>query len=228
MRAVHIFFRRFFASVETQQKSSPKEEMGGQVSRGAAQSTKWRVECCRRAILVPALLFGLIAGPADGRPTLDADRAEAKYLRKVLSFVEWPTGPGNPDESFRVCVAPEYRITFPLSEELRGLKVNGRKVDVQMVHKDDNLKNCQLLFIGSGEPKLRAKLLESVKGAQMLTVGDDAGFLEAGGVLEFVVAGNTIQFAVNHPAAKRAGLKIDSRLLAIAQRVLTEKTAAGT
>jgi uncharacterized protein DUF4154 len=98
-----------------------------------------------------------------------------------------------------------------------------------MVSKDGSLKNCQLLFIGSPEPKMRAILLESVKGAQMLTVGDDAGFLEAGGILEFAVVGNTIQFAVNLPAAKRAGLKIDSRLLAIAQRVLTEKgPAAGT
>jgi len=61
----------------------------------------------------------------------------------------------------------------------------------------------------------------------MLTVGDDAGFLEAGGILEFAYAGNTIQFAVNLAAAKRAGLKIDARLLALAQRVLTEKESTG-
>jgi hypothetical protein len=174
------------------------------------------------------LILGLFAGPVDGRPTSEADRAEAKYLRKILSFVEWSGGPKYPDEPFQVCVAPDYRLTFPLSQELRGLKVNGRGINVQMARKGDSLKNCQLLFIGSPEPKMRAKLLESVKGTQMLTVGDDAGFLEAGGILEFTVVGNAIQFAVNLPAAKRAGLKIDSRLLAIAQRVLTEKEAAGT
>jgi uncharacterized protein DUF4154 len=197
------------------------------VSREAAPSTKWRAGCCRRTILALTLILGLFAGPVDGRPTSEADRAEAKYLRKILSFVEWSGGPKNSDEPFRVCVAPEYRLTFPLSQELRGLKVNGRGINVQMARKDDNLKNCQLLFIGSPEPKMRAKLLESVKGTQMLTVGDDAGFLEAGGMLEFVVSGNTIQFSVNLPAAKRAGIKIDSRLLALAQRVLTEKEAAG-
>jgi hypothetical protein len=57
------------------------------------------------------------------------------------------------------------------------------------------------------EPKLRARLLESVKATQMLAVGDDPGFLEAGGILEFTFAGNTMQFAVNLTAAKRAGLK---------------------
>jgi hypothetical protein len=61
----------------------------------------------------------------------------------------------------------------------------------------------------------------------VLTVGDDEGFLEAGGILELIRTGNTLQFAVNLPAAKNAGLKFDARLLSLAQRVLTEKEAAG-
>jgi hypothetical protein len=61
----------------------------------------------------------------------------------------------------------------------------------------------------------------------MLTVGDDPGFLEAGGILEFTATGNTMQFAVNLPAAKRAGLKIDARLLSLARRVLTEYGTTG-
>jgi YfiR/HmsC-like len=197
------------------------------VRQKAKQSGGSRIARCGRAILVLALLSGVTPRRADCGTPSEADRAEARYLKKMLSFVEWPSNPGTPDEPFRVCVAPDYRIIFPLSEELRGITVKGRTIDVQMIRKEDNLKNCRVLFIGSPEPKLRAKLLESVKGTQMLTVGDDAGFLEAGGILEFAYAGNTIQFSVNLPAAKRAGLKIDSRLLAIAQRVLTEKEATG-
>ena len=193
----------------------------------AKQSGGSRIARCGQAILVVALLSGVTPRRAVCGTPSEADRAEARYLKKMLSFVEWPSNPGTPDEPFRVCVAPDYRIIFPLSEELRGITVKGRTIDVQMIRKEDNLKNCRVLFIGSPEPKLRAKLLESVKGTQMLTVGDDAGFLEAGGILEFAYAGNTIQFSVNLPAAKRAGLKIDSRLLAIAQRVLTEKEATG-
>ena len=225
--AVHIFFWRVFACLETRQKNPLEAGAGGEVRPTATQSSGSGVERWGRAILMLALLHRLIIVRADCRPTSEADRAEAVYLKKILSFVEWPSGPGIPDESFRVCVAPNYRITFPLSEELRGLKVKGRKIDVRMVRKEDSLKNCQVLFIGSAEPKLRAKLLEAVKETQMLTVGDDAGFLEAGGILEFASVGGTIQFAINLAAAKHAGLKIDSRLLALAQRVMTEKEAAG-
>ncbi len=193
----------------------------------ARQSNEPGIARWTRPILVLALIGGLIPWQTDCRTPSDVDRAEALYLKRILSFVEWPTGAGVSGEPFRVCVAADFRIVFPLSEELRGINVKGRKIDVQMIRKEEGLKNCQVLFIGSPEPKLRAKLLESVKGAQMLTVGDDAGFLEAGGILEFIYAGNTIQFAVNLPAAKRAGLKIDARVLALAQRVLTEKEATG-
>ena len=212
---------------ENQQEYPVKEGDGDPVRPRARQSNGSRIARCIRAILVLTLISGLLPWQSECRTPSDADRAEALYLKKILSFVEWPSGAGVSGEPFRVCVAADFRIVFPLSEELRGIQVKGRKTNVQMIRKEESLKNCQVLFIGSPEPKLRAKLLESVKGTQMLTVGDDAGFLEAGGILEFIYAGNTIQFGVNLPAAKRAGLKIDARVLALAQRVLTEKEATG-
>jgi len=184
--------------------------------------------CCGPAVLLLALLGGLIPGRLDAQSNSAADRAEVIYLKKMLSFVQWPASPGISDETFRVCVAGGYRNSFVFAEEMRGTKVEGRKIEVRSIGKEESLMNCQVLFINSPEPKLRAKLLESVKGTQTLTVGDDAGFLEAGGILEFSYTRNTIQFTVNLRAAKNAGLKIDARLLALAHRVLTEKGAAGT
>lgn len=182
----------------------------------------------RRALFTLVLVSGFIPWQCEGGMPTDVDGTEARYLKKMLSFVEWPSAPESPMDNFRVCVAEDYRITFPLSEELRGITISGRKINVQMISTTESPRNCRVLFIGSPEPKLRAKLLESVKGTQVLTVGDDAGFLEAGGILEFVQTENRIQFAVNLHAAKRAGLKIDSRLLALAQRVLPDKEVAGT
>jgi len=214
-------------SVETRQKNLLNQGDGDSVRLKATQSNGSRIARSTRTILVLAVISGLIPRQTDCRTPSDADRAEALYLKKILRFVEWPSGAGISGEPFRVCVAADYRIVFPLSEELRGIKLKGRKIDVQMIQKEESLRNCQVLFIGSPEPNLRARLLESVKGTQMLTVGDDAGFLEAGGILEFIYAGNTIQFAVNLRAARNAGLKIDARVLALAQRVLTEKEATG-
>jgi len=155
-------------------------------------------------------------------------RTEAVYLRKILAFVQWPPRQRTPSEVFRVCVTGKYGISFVLAEELRVSTVDGQKIEVRMIQKNQDLMSCQVLFVSEPDAKQRAKILESVKGSHILTVGDDEGFLEAGGILEFNAVGNAMQFAVNLLAARDAGLKIDARLLSLARRVLTEKGATGT
>jgi hypothetical protein len=78
-------------------------------------------------MLVLALIRGLIPWQTDCRMPSDVDRAEALYLKKILSFVEWPSGAGVSDEPFRVCVAADYKIAFPLSEELAWNQSEGAK-----------------------------------------------------------------------------------------------------
>jgi hypothetical protein len=95
------------------------------VTRRAKQSGGSKYARFVRAMLALGVITGIIPWQSDCRPTSDADRAEAIYLKKILSFVEWPSGPGTPDAPFRVCVAADYQIAFPLTEELRGVK-NGR------------------------------------------------------------------------------------------------------
>jgi len=198
------------------------------VRQEANQGGRSTIMAGSRVVLLLTLLGGLIPGRLDAQTDAGAERAEAIYLKKMLSFVQWPISPGDSDEAFQVCVVGGHRNSYVFAEEMRGTKVQGRKIEVRSVRNEESLKNCKVLFIGSPEPKSRAKLLESVKGAQMLTVGDDPGFLEAGGILEFSYAGNTIQFTVNLQAARNASLKIDARLLTLARRVVTEKEAAGT
>jgi hypothetical protein len=56
----------------------------------------------------------------------------------------------------------------------------------------------------------------------VLTVGESEGFLERGGMINFVVKGKNVRLEINLVAAEAAGLKISSRLLAIADIVKQE------
>jgi hypothetical protein len=197
-------------------KKAPKPAIGPRL----AQS--------RHVALALALLQGIFCGGLEGQTSSQMGHAEAVYFRKILVFVQWPPRQGTPEEVFRVCVAGRSAIGFTLAEELRATTVEGQRVDVRMVQKEESLMNCQVLFVNTSDARQRAKLLESVKGTHVLTVGEDRGFLDAGGVLEFSAAGSTMQFAINLAAAKNAGLRFDARLLSLAQRVLKEKGAAGT
>jgi YfiR/HmsC-like len=64
-----------------------------------------------------------------------------------------------------------------------------------------------------------ARNLEALQGQSVLTVGEDGGFTQFGGIINFVKEDNRVRFEVNVSAAERAGLKISSRLLALARIV---------
>jgi hypothetical protein len=69
-------------------------------------------------------------------------------------------------------------------------------------------------------------MLGSVRGQNVLTIGETPEFLDAGGILGFSMQGETLQFDVNLREANRAHLKISSRLLALARHVVNPTEAA--
>jgi hypothetical protein len=52
----------------------------------------------------------------------------------------------------------------------------------------------------------------------VLTVGEGEEFLASGGIIGFVMVEETVRFAINQDAAHRAGLRVSSRVLALALR----------
>ena len=76
--------------------------------------------------------------------------------------------------------------------------------------------NCHILFISSSEKPRLQKIITSLKGTSVLTVGEMDKFTENGGMINFVLQGTKIRFQINNDAATGAGLKISSKLLALA------------
>jgi hypothetical protein len=63
-------------------------------------------------------------------------------------------------------------------------------------------------------------LLEALERDAVLMVSDAPGFLDRGGTIALVLEQNRVRYDVSLPAAKRAGLTINSRLLRSARRVI--------
>jgi hypothetical protein len=94
------------------------------------------------------------------------------------------------------------------------------------VHKDQELRNCHILFVSRSESKRYARVLQIVQGADVLTVGETPDFLDAGGALSFSFQNEALQFEVNLVAANDAHLKVISKLLAIARRVVNNPNSS--
>jgi hypothetical protein len=148
-------------------------------------------------------------------------QVKAAFLFNFAKFVEWPPS------SFSAASAPLRICVFgrdPFGRELRDITnektVNGRKLEVNQVVDLQLARTCHILFIASSEKAQLKRILESLRGTDVLTVGDTKGFAELGGMINFVLENDQVQFEVNHKAAEQAGLKISSKLLSVAKLVL--------
>jgi len=60
-------------------------------------------------------------------------------------------------------------------------------------------------------------ILPSLRGSSVLTVADTEGFLDAGGMIQFLNENDRVRFAISVEATSRAKLKMSSKLLSLAK-----------
>ena len=176
------------------------------------------------------LTLSLLTNPillAPQLATTAEKRAKANFLAKVPSFIEWPEDalPSGP-APFVICIIGDLSFGVPLSESVRGITLHEKRAEIRGVRMDQELYSCHILFVSQFERKRYDRVLDSVRGHNVLTIGETPEFLDAGGIVSFSMQKETLQFDVNLDEANKAHLKISSRLLALARHVLNRTEAA--
>jgi uncharacterized protein DUF4154 len=148
-------------------------------------------------------------------------QVKAAFLFNFAKFVEWPSSSfSDASAPLRICVLGRD----PFGEELRNIikdkTVNGRRLEVDQGIDLQAARTCHILFIASSEKAELKRVFEVLRGTDALTVGDSKGFVEQGGMINFVLENNRVQFEVNRKAAEQVGLKISSKLLSVAKLVV--------
>ena len=144
---------------------------------------------------------------------------KAAYIYNFAKFVEWPAGKSShAGVAITVCVVGEDHFG-PALAMIEGKSVGGRKIRIKRESAQHNLRGCDILFISSSEKKRLAEILDAVKDANVLTIGDTKGFAQQGVMINFYMENKTVRFEINPKPAGRAGLRISSNLLKIAKIV---------
>jgi hypothetical protein len=179
-------------------------------------------------ILLAVLCLFFIPSAAQAQISPVDAKQEAVYLRKFLQFVQWsPVSASNQEENFQFCVAGEGLLGFALADEMKGTAVHEHKVVVRHVKNAQDLKGCQAVVFGGLDKKQVLKAMEILKDNSVLTFGQTSEFLEAGGVVQLIWDDGTLRFGFNLAAARKAGVRLDARVLTLAKRVLPDIVAAG-
>lgn len=180
-----------------------------------ARGPQWRV------LPVALVLWGTVlgaAGPGTGPgegTRADEYRVKAAFLFNFAKFIEWPSSSfSGTTTPLQVCVLGVDPFGWTLDDTLRGRAVAGRPIQVRRMTEPD--RSCHLLFISTSERKRLPLITEQLRGASILTVGEDDGFIAAGGMIELISDGDNVQFNVSPLAAERAGLHVSARLVSLA------------
>ena len=147
-------------------------------------------------------------------------QVKAAFLYNFAKFIEWPPSSfSDASAPLRICILGRDPFGMELHDIANEKTVNGRKLQVTQLADLRTARTCHILFIASSEKTELKQTLESLQGADVLTVGDTKGFVEKGGMINFVLENDRVRFEVNHRAAEQAGLKVSAKLLNIAKSV---------
>jgi len=166
----------------------------------------------RLGIAGRVLALAILALPAAAQDL--GAKVKSAYLYHLVKFVEWPE---LPPDAVHLCVLGDPDIGALLGE-LSGRPVKNRSLNIEVDPAGDPA-GCQLLFIGSARADARS-LLERVRDAPVLTVGDQPGFAGGGGIVGFYREAGRIKLEIDPEAARRAGLRISGKLMELARPVV--------
>ena len=178
-----------------------------------------RAQLC--AVALAGLLSLAAVTPARSQATPPVEyQVKAAFLFNFAKFVEWPSDALPSDKSpITLCVFKQDPFGSALDEIIQGKTINNHQVLARRVNELPDLKSCQLVFLGKQEDKGLSEVLNSLKGASALVVGETDGFAERGGCVQFFLEASKLRFAINMDAVQRARLTVSSKLLALARIV---------
>jgi len=187
---------------------------------------------------VPAVVW------AESAPTQEY-QIKAAFLYNFLKFVDWPKEKmadsnepiiigiagkdpfGNAFDPVRDKKVKNRKVVVKRFGGFAEVKKSGENRNAEVQRQVTALRKCYLLFICSSEEKKLKEIISLVKDHSVLTVADTKGFLESGGVINFIIQEKKVRFEINTVAAKRAKLEIRSKLLRLAKRVVREEAPQG-
>ena len=151
----------------------------------------------------------------------DLATLEAAYLIAFGKFVEWPpaafSDPGSP---MIIGVVDADPIGEILDLEVVGRQVQGHPLEVRRWDHVNDVGNCHILFISTSELRSFSRQWSRLNATPALTVAESETFLSQGGMIRLILDKQKVRFEISNISARKAGLKISSRLLALAAKVL--------
>jgi hypothetical protein len=157
------------------------------------------------------LIFGiaLLSGTFSAKAQEDVYSLHAMFIHNFIKYTEWPNG----GQQIVVGVINNASATQTLNQKISS---SAGKVQVKNLKNADEAGNCQVVFVPSTSRGHLARVLELVKGKNILVITEDQDMIRKGAGISFKVVNDKMKFQINQDAIKSSGLKVSGSLLALA------------
>jgi hypothetical protein len=157
---------------------------------------------------------------ADSATGEELARIKAVYLYHFATFTEWPEHVvGASMKEIRLCVTGNGEVEDQLlrldGKELEG----GRVLRIVRVRPEELGKACHMAFFGAAGRGNGDPAGAHPRGLPLLTVGDQPGFAQGGGMIEMFLRDDRVRMRINLNAVRAAGIRLSSKLLRLAEIV---------
>ena len=139
----------------------------------------------------------------------------------IVNFVDYTTWPPNAPRDLVLCMLVGDAQVLDAATAAVSNGSTGRKLSVRRLTSASDVTACAVLFLGK-DRKDQWPAVRNQAGAGILTIGEDEGFLDKGGVINLLQVGTRIRFEINLREANRRGIRLSAKLLRLATRVVQE------
>ncbi|MBC7803074.1 MAG: YfiR family protein [Candidatus Parcubacteria bacterium] len=174
-----------------------------------------------RVFLLACSTVVLVGAPARAQeePTALERRVKAAFLYKFTGYVDWPPGTfARADSPVTIGVMGDDVLASEILQLVTGRTIDGRPLAVRRVTLAD-LAAVHILFVGRADTPRLPQIVKALPPTPTLVVSESADAFKHGSVINFVLVEGRVRFDVSLDAAQRRGIRLSSRLLAVAREI---------
>ena len=131
--------------------------------------------------LAVALIVGAGAADPVSAQNVALEDLKAGFVYNFARFTEWPSDALPAGAPLVLCIADNAKVAKSLEQATIGKDIDGHSLKVREVQLEEPVRSCHLLYADGLDLRGGARLIESLKGAAVLTLSDLTTFASIGG-----------------------------------------------
>jgi hypothetical protein len=163
-----------------------------------------------------AICFWLASGFSNAA-SYDEHSLKAAFLYNFADFITWPSASNNePLSDINYCVLQDGLVQDSLSSLIDSDENAKIERSFSLLSSLDQIATCHLLYLDTEDLKTNPDLLEITSGLPILTVSDQEGFLESGGMVKLAREQNRMRVHLNVDRLTEYAFRVSSQLMRLA------------